>query len=222
MASGPIQYDEYLEYSRHFRKRYCVDLSRAALDNAKCKIGDHGVFLHGNFLEMDVETDFFDCCISLHTIYHIHADQQENAVRKLLSCAKRGAPVIVIYANPDSFHLTRTTLFRAARTLAYPLKLLRRRLRPRPDSSRHGEIELNPYYHAHPLSWWVRFEDQASIEFHPWRTFSSDTQKTYFPDNRIGTWLFAALFWLEDHAPKFFLRNGCYPMIVMRKRPSSP
>ena len=27
MASGPIQYKEYLEYSRNFEKRYCVDLS---------------------------------------------------------------------------------------------------------------------------------------------------------------------------------------------------
>ena len=37
MASGPIQYKEYLEYSRNFRKRYCVDLSSSALTDAKKK-----------------------------------------------------------------------------------------------------------------------------------------------------------------------------------------
>jgi hypothetical protein len=35
MASGPIQYKEYLEYSRNFKKRYCVDLSLVALESAK-------------------------------------------------------------------------------------------------------------------------------------------------------------------------------------------
>lgn len=45
MASGPIQYKEYLEYSRNYKKRYCVDLSSKALDDAKKKIGDRGVFL---------------------------------------------------------------------------------------------------------------------------------------------------------------------------------
>ena len=51
IASGPIQYKEYLEYSRNFEKRYCVDLSKAALEQAREKIGDHGVFLHGSFFE---------------------------------------------------------------------------------------------------------------------------------------------------------------------------
>ena len=50
MASGPIQYEDYLEYSKNFNKRYCVDLSSSALEDAKKKIGDHGVFLNGSFL----------------------------------------------------------------------------------------------------------------------------------------------------------------------------
>src|SRR5689334_23175198 len=63
MASGPIQYDEYLEYSRNFSKRYCVDLSLQALEGAKRKIGDHGVFLHGSFFDLSLEDNFFDCSI---------------------------------------------------------------------------------------------------------------------------------------------------------------
>jgi hypothetical protein len=117
----------------------------------------------------------------------------------------------------------------ARRTFSYSFRLPRERPEPRPVSSCVATRALTltektrnklllPYYYAHPLKWWLRFEDQASIEFHPWRSFSSDTQKKYFPDNRIGKWLFAALFWLEDHVPKLFLRYGEYPMIVLRKR----
>src|ERR1022692_2549557 len=35
MGSGPIQYPEYLEYSKAFAKRYCVDLSVDALKSAE-------------------------------------------------------------------------------------------------------------------------------------------------------------------------------------------
>jgi len=58
MASGPIQYQEYLEYSKHFKKRYCVDLSESALKDAKNKIGDHGVFLRGSFFDIQLKENF--------------------------------------------------------------------------------------------------------------------------------------------------------------------
>jgi len=90
MASGPIQYKEYLEYSRNFKKRYCVDLSSGALESAKKKIGDHGVSLHGSFFDIPLEEHFFDCAVSLHTIYHIDKDKQEVVVRKLIKVTKPG------------------------------------------------------------------------------------------------------------------------------------
>ena len=222
MASGPIQYDEYIKYSRGFCKRYCVDLSKEALRLARTKIGEHGVFLAGNFLEMDFDNDFFDCCISLHTIYHIHANKQEEAVRKLLRHAKVNAPVIIVYANPDRFRLVGTIFWRTARLLVYPLVLVRRALRQRAMNAKPVDADrggLSLYYFAHPLNWWQRFEDSASVQIYPWRSLTSDLQKKYFPDNVVGSSMFSMLFSLEDRAPKFFARWGCYPLIVMRKLP---
>ena len=37
-ASGPIQYDEYLSYSKNFNKRHCVDFSKTAIKEARRKI----------------------------------------------------------------------------------------------------------------------------------------------------------------------------------------
>ena len=91
-ASGPIQYPEYLEYSKSFEKRYCVDFSASALEEAEAKIGTHGSFFHADILELDFEPDFFDAVISLHTIYHIDAQHQEEAVRKLLSVVRPAGP----------------------------------------------------------------------------------------------------------------------------------
>ena len=102
MASGPIQYPEYLVYSSNFKKRYCVDLSKNALEAAKKKIGDHGEYLLGNFLNLNIPSNSFDCIISLHTIYHIDQKDQEHAVDKMLDLVKNNKPIIIVYSNPYS------------------------------------------------------------------------------------------------------------------------
>ena len=124
MASGPIQYEEYLQYSRNFKKRYCVDLSSNALEGAKKKIGDHGVFLKGSFFDITLEENFFDCSISLHTIYHIDKDKQEEAVRKLIYVTKSGQPIIVVYSNPSKVFKWRTRLITLPFILARKTKEL--------------------------------------------------------------------------------------------------
>lgn len=203
MASGPIQYREYLTYSEHFATRTCVDLSPQALEAARAKIGDRGVFLCGNWLDIPLEPNRFDCAISLHTIYHIDKDQQEAAVRKLVEVTRPGKPVIIVYSNP--------------RPLPSLVRGVLRRLHvipKRPPQPGRGQL----YVHAHPLAWWRRFEDVADVEIRPWRSFAARDQQTLFPDNAIGAKMLDALYALEDTFPYLFARLFQYPMIILRKR----
>jgi len=210
MASGPIQYKEYLEYSKNFKKRYCVDLSSGALEKAKKKIGDHGVFLHGSFFDIPMEENFFDCAVSLHTIYHIDKDKQEEAVRKLLYVTKPGKPVIIVYSNPN-------TLF-----VSLPFRLLKKvmNILKSPDKKGKQDEVLSLYFHAHPIEWWSRFGDIASVKILPWRSFASHYQKMIIPNNKIGSRMFGALFNLEERFPDFFVKHFQYPMIILTKRKS--
>ncbi len=214
MASGPIQYKEYLEYSRNFKKRYCVDLSLSALEGAKKKIGDHGLYLHGSFFDIPLEEDFFDCTVSLHTIYHIDKDKQEEAVRKLVKVSKQGKPVIIVYSNPN-------TLISSLKSLL-PLRALRRarNLLKKTEKITKKEPEVSLYYHPHPIEWWNRFSDVAHVQILPWRSFSSDIQKRLIPNNKIGGIVFNLLFNLEERFPDFFVKHFQYPMIILTKRKS--
>ena len=208
MASGPIQYKEYLEYSKNFKKRYCVDLSSAALEKAQRKIGDHGVFLHGSFFNIPMEENFFDCAVSLHTIYHIDKDKQEEAVRKLLYVTKPGKPVIIVYSNPNTF------------LVSLPFRLLRRikSALKKHEKKRKQKEDLSLYFHPHPIEWWNRFSDIASVKLLPWRSFGSDTQKRLIPNNKIGRKMFYVLFDLEERFPDFFVKHFQYPMIILTKK----
>ena len=212
MASGPIQYPEYLEYSGNFRKRYCIDLSAEALENAKKKIGDHGVFLHGSFFDIPLEENFFDCAVSLHTIYHIDKDRQAQAVQKLLHVTRPGKPVIIVYSNPDT--LT-SCLLLPRRLLAGAKSLLKNRGKPQ------QEEEPDLYFHAYPVKWWYGFSDIASVKILPWRSLGSGIQKKLIPDNKIGKKMFDLLFRLEERFPGFFAKHFTYPMIVLTKKETS-
>ncbi len=207
MASGPIQYKEYLEYSRNYKKRYCVDLSSQALESAKEKIGEHGVFLCGSFFDINLSDNFFDCSISLHTIFHIDKDKQEEAVRKLIQVTKPNKPVIIVYSNPKTI----------VRFFLLPLQILRKIKHiisppPKTDSVNH-EI----YFYAHPIKWWERFSDVSDVKIFPWRSFASDEQKKIIPNNKIGKVMLKMLFFLEDKFPNIFVQYFQYPMIILKK-----
>ena len=211
MASGPIQYPEYLEYSSGFKKRYCADLSAVALEAAKEKIGNHGIFLQGSIFDMQLEENFFDCTISLHTIYHIDKDLQEQAVRKLIHVTKAGAPLIVVYSNPD-------TLLKKFRSSWLYRLFIKAEQTDIPNSESREPVMEELYFFDHHLSWWERFQDVADIEIYPWRSFDSDTQKRYFPDNALGGALFNILFKAETIFPSFFAKHFQYSMIILKKR----
>jgi len=209
MASGPIQYRDYLKYSQNFKKRYCVDLSSGALDEAKKKIGDHGVFLHGSFFDIPLERDFFDCAISLHTIYHMDKERQEEAVRKLVSVTKSGKPVIIVYSNP------RTLIS----TLKFPIRFLKRTMRGFQKVLKGNTTQKEDplYFELHPIEWWYRFKDVATVEVLPWRSFAASAQKVLIPDNGFGERMLGVLFNLEEKYPKYFVRNFQYPMVILTK-----
>jgi ubiquinone/menaquinone biosynthesis C-methylase UbiE len=206
MASGPVQYPEYVEYSRTFAKRYCVDLSMQALESAKKKIGDRGVFLCGSFMDLDLNSDIFDCVISLHTIYHIDRDLQEQAVRKLLRVCKPGAPIVIVYSNPDHLRNKLGQWARFARLIT----------KPKAVDNAHVAGEL--YFFAHPLSWWNRFRDEVEVKIYPCRFLSSDQQKRLIPDNGLGRTMFSILYAAEEAFPQLFAKYSMHPMIVMTKR----
>ena len=195
-GSGPIQYPEYLEYSAGFSKRVCVDLSERALDEARKKLGDRGDYVPASLLDLPFPDEHFDAAVSLHTLYHIPCERQEDAVRELLRVLKPGSRGVIVYANPDRA---------AGRLMA--LAGLRR-------SSDSPPI----YFFAHPLSWWERFSDEAEVMLLPWRSLNANESRKLIPDNPVGAGLFRAVSAFERLLPNVATRWGCYPMIVLTKR----
>jgi len=194
-ASGPIQYREYLDYSKNFKIRHCVDFSKLAINSAKNKLGKRGKYYCNDFFKIKFRKNYFDCILSLHTIYHIEKNLQSNAINKLLYISKKNSPIIIVYSNPNTFLSRIKRLF---------------------TSKKKTKNDL--YFFCHPIDWWERFNKDAKISIKPWRSFSSDHQKILFPDNYLGKKLFNFLFILEDKFEKFFVNHFQYYVVILKKK----
>tara|TARA_E500000178_G_C16988623_1_gene739640 strand:- start:662 stop:1441 length:780 start_codon:yes stop_codon:yes gene_type:complete len=196
-ASGPIQYPEYLEYSKNFKFRHCVDFSKLAIKSAKLKLGKRGKYYCNDIFKIKFKKNYFDCILSLHTIYHIDKKLQIKAIKKLIDISKKNTPIIIVYSNPD------TILNKIKKKIFNKIK---------------KKEKTNLYFFCHQISWWFQFKNIANVEIKPWRSFSSDHQKILFPDNFFGKLLFKILFFLEEKFEMFFVRNFQYYTIILHKK----
>ena len=214
LGSGPIQYPEYLQFSSNYKKRYCIDLSQKALEQAKKKLGEHGEYLHGSFFELDLPKNSFDCAISLHCIYHMEQNKQEEAIRKLISLVKPGKPLVIVYSNPFSLEqiIIRPTKFFIKLFINFVDNIKNLILQKKTKPKRKF------YFKPNSLFWWRRFNKLAVVKLKPWRTFSAKMQKILIPDNKFGKQLFKLLFLLEEKYPYLFVFLGTYPIIIITKK----
>lgn len=193
-ASGPIQYKEYLEYSKNFRLRHCVDFSKTAIREAKKKLGRRGKYYCNDFLNIKFKENFFDCVISLHTIYHISKNKQKRTIKKLIRVTKKNKPIIIVYSNPNTLLSRLKNIF----------------------IKKKNKQQI--YFFCHPLKWWNQFESMADVKILCWRSFSAQHQKLLFPNNLIGKMMLNILLNLEKRFSNFFSKYFQYYIVILKKK----
>lgn len=215
-GSGPIQYPEYLEYSRRYQKRVCVDLSLVALQEARRRIGKHGLFVVADVAHLPFERDAFDGVVTLHTFHHLPDGMHVQAYDELYRVLKQGRTAAVVNGW-DSPPLTR--LFEAPMRLRRFAKSLYRDLRKWLKRASPGDEEAKATFVNKNTAARLR-QDLAGkmpLEIYVWRSVSVRFLRTYVHAALGGKAFMALLFWLEERFPRFFGENGQYPLIVIRK-----
>jgi SAM-dependent methyltransferase len=227
-GSGPIQYPEYLAYSSGYQRRVCVDISIVALQEARKRIGEHGLFVVADVACLPFKTDCFDGAVSLHTIHHLPQEEHLHAYQEIVRTLAPGAQAAVVNG------WRRAPLMRLADRVAGRLGLGRGGSRveggetvekdgasseaPKAESERPAGTFTGKSDAA-----WFKREIAAklgcAVELRVWRTVSVRFLRTFIHPERGGqTWL-RILYWLEERAPRFFGENGQYPLIIVRKKP---
>ena len=221
-GSGPIQYPEYLEYSRGFRYRVCLDISRLALTEARERLGAHGLCVLGDVARLPFDTGAFAGLVSLHTIHHLPADEHEVAVRGFYRSLQSGGRAVVVYSWGERSGLMR--LAAPLMRLASGVRRLFRRLRGSlPQAKGPGEAERllaqpGTYTFRHDYEWFQRtLGDLAGFEIRVWRSVSTEFLRAFIHPKLLGGPLLKLLYRLEERLPHFLGRHGQYPMVLFQK-----
>jgi len=189
-ASGPIQYKEYLEYSRFYETRVCVDFSETALKIAKAKSPNHIQTIKGDIREINLGENSFDTILSIHTLYHINYFEQWNIIERFKTALRDDGTIIIVYSNPK-FILEKFKSFIKKFRIKKRLKFTFERFTPSEVKSRFPEAKLIPY-----------------------RFISGEDMRRIVPDNLVGKLLLNLISRLEPYLPLIFVQ---YYLIVFKK-----
>jgi SAM-dependent methyltransferase len=228
-ASGPVQYPEYLSYSRNYRKRVCVDFSQAALREARANHGDHVLCVVADITRLPFRDDAFDAVLSMHTIYHVPSDEQEAAFAELFRTTRPGRKCVVVYSLGDSSLMNRILLiphriFNLVSGRSDRVRRLIGRLRRRigPRSTRDPETANAPVaagFYPHNWSWLqahiLNQEDRPSVAI--WRSLSVPVLRSLIHRRAFGKQILKIAYRIENLFPAAIARIGQYPVIVRTK-----
>lgn len=229
-GSGPVQYPEYLEYSRGYRFRVCADISITALHEARRRIGEHGLFVVADVANLPFQSDIFDGIVSLHTIHHLPEEEHSAAYQGLFRVLAKDATGVVVngWANSKLMDAADPLIRAANKIRHYYHRLLKNEAIPESDLSvddrpkkrarRKGDSPTGTFTNKHDADW-IRSElgKWMSVEILVWRSVT-----VRFMRALIHPWL-GGRFWLwliynlEELFPHFYGVNGKYPLIIIRK-----
>jgi SAM-dependent methyltransferase len=222
VGSGPIQYPEYLEYSRGFSHRVCLDISRRALNEARARIGAHGRFVVGDLAYLPFRAGSFDGAVCLHTVHHLPGEQHRRAFEEIeRSLAPAGQAVVVQSWGERSGFMR---LARLPIGMAFGLIRAYRRVRglPAEIDATESTASRQPSrtFTRAPDYGWVRstLSRLAGLDVRVWRSVSTSFLRALI-HRRLwgGAWL-RLIYALEEAAPRFLGRHGQYAMILFHKR----
>ena len=224
VGSGPIQYPEYLTYSEGFTYRVCLDISSVALQEARKRIGDRGLFVVGDAANLPFCKDIFDGVVSLHTLHHLPSADQEKGYQEIYRTLKPGNQAVVVNGWTDSplvrsFNWLILLMEWAGRQYG---NLRGRKIEkvviPATITSKKESPPTGTYIQKLDADWLKKaLSRKMEIEILIWRSINVRFLRAVFHDITGGRFWLRLLFRLEEMFPNYFGEKGQYPLIVIRK-----
>lgn len=234
-GSGPVQYAEYLTYSEGYQHRVCVDISIVALQEARRRIGDHGLFVVADVANLPFKADPFEGVVSLHTLHHLPLDEQAQAYAELYRVLQPGCRAVVVNGWTESPLMRRMGwLVRGMERLGALAGRLRGD-RPAgavsnraqsgvaekmssPEKSPAKQDLTGTFINKLDPAWLAtHLRGKMNYEIFTWRSVNVRFLRAVIHEVTGGRLWLRLLFGLEERFPRYFGEKGQYPLIVIRK-----
>jgi ubiquinone/menaquinone biosynthesis C-methylase UbiE len=225
-GSGPVQYPEYVAYSDGYQYRVCADISIVALQEARTRLGQRGLYVVADVANLPFKSEPFDGVVSLHTLHHLPLEEQDKAYGELYRVLKPGCQAVVVNGWTDSPLMRRSMgLVRLAERV---LARFRGNSGAAPQNTTKTaeaapavaskKAETGTFIRKLDAGWLKeKLGGRMRYEVFVWRSVSVRFLRALVHDFTGGRLWLGLLFWLEERFPHFFGENGQYPLIVIRK-----
>lgn len=212
-GSGPVQWIEYLTYSENYRYRLCADISITALQEARNRLGEKGLFVVADIANLPFKPDAFDGVVSMHAIHHLPLTEHKRAYLELTRVLKSGRSGVVV----NGWH--HPLLMQLAEPFIALGRLLSGRSAKKKKKDWSADEEQTGTFVEKMTPRWLKNElkDVVKFEIHPWRSLSPRFMRWFVRPQLGGKAFLRFVFWLEETFPRFFGENGQYPLIVIKK-----
>jgi len=246
-GSGPVQYPEYLEYSRGYQHRVCADISITALIEARRRLGEHGTYVVADVANLPFAQDVFEGVVSLHTIHHLQEEEHVQAFQEIYRVLAPGNRAVVVNGWASS-QLMKTfePLMRTAYMLRHILYRLSRKSpynadRPTGDGGIASRLEITSdsdpekspgrkgknrkedtqkgtFTNKHDAEWMkTEVGSLMPIRILVWRSVTVRFMRALIHPLLGGRLWLRMLYGLEERNPEYFGEKGKYPLIVISK-----
>lgn len=218
-GSGPIQYPEYLTYSKEYQYRVCLDISIVALEEAQDRIGNsHGLFVVADVANLPFMDGIFEGIVSLHTLHHLTASDYVPAYANLKRVLKKNCTAVVVNGWGESKFMS---CFE--KPILVMEKLFHKNITffKQTGKKNTGEISKKlkgTFVHklnAQGLRDLLGTDFPVSISV--WRSVSVRFLRAMIHPFLFGRFWLWILFRLEELFPAFFGEKGQYPLITFTK-----
>ncbi|MEW5870886.1 MAG: class I SAM-dependent methyltransferase [Chloroflexota bacterium] len=237
-GSGPVQYPEYLEYSRGYQYRLCADISITALQEARKRVGAQGLFVVADIANLPFAPESFDGAVSLHTIHHLPEEEHLRAYQEIYRVLAPGGSAVTVNSWAKSRLLALfEPLVRTANRLRHRLERGQPAQQSQDSTSENPEPVDQDLARATPLTRsrdaegpkgtftsrhnvaWMKNEVGACmpVEIRVWRSVSVRFLRALIHPKLGGRAWLRLLYWLEERFPHFFGEQGKYPLVIIRK-----
>jgi ubiquinone/menaquinone biosynthesis C-methylase UbiE len=209
VASGPVQIPEYVSFSERYEKRICVDMSLRGLRQAKQRLGDHAICVAGDITRLPFRDGVIDSVVSLHTIYHVPADEQGRAIDELYRVVKPGGRVVVVSSWGNASWLQRSWVW---------LDNVLPRQNPLPRQRPALPTDLDLYFSPQTLDWYRKnVARKYPSRLRVWRSVESQFMERFVRSKLSAAFVLFPLYVFEELLPAIAGRIGVCPMFVIDK-----
>jgi SAM-dependent methyltransferase len=225
-GSGPVQYPEYLTYSQGYTYRVCLDISILAVQEARKRLGQRGLYVVADVANLPFKPGVFDGVVSLHTLHHLPPQDHAGAYDELYRVLKAGCSAAIVNGWTDSALMRRSAwlvrLMEKANGAVHRLsggeQATERAFRMSENKASGTTKPTGTFIQKYDPAWLRRtLSDKMDYEIRCWRSVNVRFLRAVIHPKLGGRVLLKLLYAVEERYPHYFGERGQYPLIVIRK-----